>query len=433
MSLKFRITLLLSTLFAFSFFNIGFIYFLETKSDQKASWVGHTYQVLTTSDKLLTSLLNLETGQRGYLLTKEKHYLKPYYKADEKTLAYVKQLTLLTKDNPAQQELALSLKIVVEKKLIDLQNTLESNIDNPQDNKISITQNGLYYMDEIRGILNNFNQNENQLLNLRLSEYRESRALLFTIIAIELIIMLGLAIFTFVLIHKSLFSPLEKLVSATDRLVKGQKQSISDYLPKDEMGYLMSHFYKMSQVVMEKQISLTQQVHTDELTGIANRVALYPDINDEIRRTHQNNYQSALCFIDLNDFKKTNDTYGHSCGDFILQETAARLNNSLRENDTIYRIGGDEFVLLIRDIHGSDDLDIIVERLTRTFKSSVSYKGQKIYIRCSLGFCIIPNDTQDSDIAIKYADIAMYKAKQQKNTDQSISYRYFSTEMLDKS
>lgn len=153
----------------------------------------------------------------------------------------------------------------------------------------------------------------------------------------------------------------------------------------------------------------------DTLTGLANRQNIYEKISQEINFVKRNNTQSALLFIDLDDFKIINDNYGHDHGDEVLKSVAKRLLKSIRSFDAAGRFGGDEFVVLVRaQESGSDNFahfDALIERILKEINMPIAVKGLNHHVRASIGVAIITRDGDSLEEVLKCADRAMYEAK----------------------
>ncbi|EQD25913.1 diguanylate cyclase/phosphodiesterase with PAS/PAC sensor(s), partial [mine drainage metagenome] len=119
----------------------------------------------------------------------------------------------------------------------------------------------------------------------------------------------------------------------------------------------------------------------------------------------------AVGFLDLDAFKPINDTYGHDAGDDLLKEMARRLQDVSRRTDTVARVGGDEFVLLLEGLRSMDELDQVLARFQATIAQPFSIKGEKVTIQASLGLTIYPFDKADAGLLLRHADQAMYAAK----------------------
>jgi diguanylate cyclase (GGDEF)-like protein len=153
------------------------------------------------------------------------------------------------------------------------------------------------------------------------------------------------------------------------------------------------------------------QANHDKLTGLANR-KLFVDEFKEIKiKANKFNSKVAIIFIDIDKFKDINDNYGHDFGDKVLENIAFRLKNSLKSEDKLARMGGDEFVLALGDISSQDDAVLITQRLINKFKVPFSIEGEEIKIGLSAGISIYPNDGKNLEELIRNADYAMYQAK----------------------
>lgn len=156
-----------------------------------------------------------------------------------------------------------------------------------------------------------------------------------------------------------------------------------------------------------------QQANFDSLTGLANRRLFQDRLEQEIKKTHRAGLALALMILDLDRFKEVNDTLGHDMGDILLTETAARLNDCVREADTVARLGGDEFAIILGEL---DDLEC-VERIALSILQKLSEPfrlgDQIVYLSTSIGITFYPDDATVFDELLKNADQAMYDAKRQ--------------------
>ncbi|MEH6452592.1 MAG: GGDEF domain-containing protein [Psychromonas sp.] len=126
-------------------------------------------------------------------------------------------------------------------------------------------------------------------------------------------------------------------------------------------------------------------------------------------------------FLDLNGFKQLNDTYGHDAGDLILIETADRIQKTVRSNDLVFRLGGDEFIIIIKDIRAKADAKIVANNILQGFAIQMMIQGNALEVSLSMGIALSPDDSRISKEIIKFADLAMYKAKR----DKQASYQFF--------
>jgi diguanylate cyclase (GGDEF)-like protein len=149
----------------------------------------------------------------------------------------------------------------------------------------------------------------------------------------------------------------------------------------------------------------------DQLTGLPNRLSLSEQLNHAILSPSRKAKKLATMFLDLDDFKMINDTMGHDIGDQLLVEVSKRLVSTLRQCDTVARIGGDEFIMLIEDVENMDYINIVSEKIIMCFSEPFRFNNQECFITTSVGVAIYPTDGQCAEVLIKNADIAMYKAK----------------------
>ena len=161
--------------------------------------------------------------------------------------------------------------------------------------------------------------------------------------------------------------------------------------------------------------NLIYLAYHDALTGLKNRKAFYEQLQDALYHAKRYGTELALIYIDIDKFKKVNDTLGHEIGDVLLLEIRDRLQNTLRKSDFVSRIGGDEFVVLVDNpnhIHPAAIAEKIVNKLSEPY----TLKGNKVdYISSSFGISLYPTDAVDMDNLVKKADQAMYKAKEKRN------------------
>lgn len=170
---------------------------------------------------------------------------------------------------------------------------------------------------------------------------------------------------------------------------------------------------------------LAHQSTHDALTGLPNRNLLKDRLQQAIAQTDRSNNSVALLFLDLDHFKLINDSLGHAAGDRMLLDMAERLRACVREGDTVSRHGGDEFVLVLREIDQSHHVAAICEKIFQTIAEPFFIQGHSFHVTCSIGIALYPQDGQDPATLFKYADMALYQAKDQGRNH----YQFFSREM----
>lgn len=150
----------------------------------------------------------------------------------------------------------------------------------------------------------------------------------------------------------------------------------------------------------------------DHLTGLPNRTLLLERIKHAIDFSNRRDTSIALFFIDLDRFKQVNDSLGHDSGDLLLQTITKRLEGALRIDDTVARIGGDEFVVLLESFNNNNQLGRIADKVINTIGVPVDLYGHLVSVGASIGIALYPNDGNNSDELLRHSDVAMYHAKQ---------------------
>lgn len=161
------------------------------------------------------------------------------------------------------------------------------------------------------------------------------------------------------------------------------------------------------------QRELVSLAHHDTLTGLPNRLLLYDRMQQAKALAHRMNSRFALMFLDLDRFKIINDTLGHAVGDELLRMIAQRLKGCLRETDTVARIGGDEFILLLVNVADQTDVRYLADKLFAELMQPFSVRNHELFVTTSGGVCVYPDDEDDMETMMQKADIAMYHAKAQ--------------------
>lgn len=174
--------------------------------------------------------------------------------------------------------------------------------------------------------------------------------------------------------------------------------------------------------------SIWQVAHHDSLTGLPNRTLLHDRLVQVLAGAQRNRQQAAVMFLDLDRFKHINDTLGHAVGDELLKTVAQRLSAVVRAVDTVSRIGGDEFVILLSEISGPDDAVLVAEKILVALKPTIAIAGHVLRATPSIGISLYPADATEPIALMKNADAAMYEAKAAgRNT-----FRLFSPEMQER-
>lgn len=162
----------------------------------------------------------------------------------------------------------------------------------------------------------------------------------------------------------------------------------------------------------EIEKNLEHQAYHDSLTGLPNRALLLDRIDQAIRHAKRNKSLLAVLFLDLDNFKQINDSFGHSVGDTVLISISGMLKNALRDMDTIARLGGDEFTILLSEFDREEEIDEITAKLFDVLRQPLVIKGGELYVTTSIGISVFPNDGENPEILLRNADAAMYRAKE---------------------
>ena len=156
---------------------------------------------------------------------------------------------------------------------------------------------------------------------------------------------------------------------------------------------------------------IAHMAHHDALTGLPNRVLLRDRIQQAIAQAHRNGTQLAVLFLDLDRFKTINDSLGHQLGDRLLQSVASRILVCVREGDTVARVGGDEFVIVIPGIGSSGDGSSVASKILEVLGAAFHLSGNDLHVSASVGISLYPSDGSDAEMLMRNADTAMYHAK----------------------
>lgn len=180
------------------------------------------------------------------------------------------------------------------------------------------------------------------------------------------------------------------------------------------------YFIGIARDITERKLAeqkIAHLAHYDYLTGLPNRALFLDSLQHSISLAKRNNYKVAVLFLDLDGFKKVNDTLGHDAGDLLLQGVAKRLKAIIRASDTVARVGGDEFIFVLNEIGSDENAALIANKIIVALSEPFELKEQRCHVGGSIGISIYPDDSKETDTLIKQADEAMYLAKQSgKNT-----------------
>src|SRR6267143_774013 len=176
---------------------------------------------------------------------------------------------------------------------------------------------------------------------------------------------------------------------------------------------------------IDSETRLAYLAQFDALTGLPNRALLSDRFSQMIVQARRHAKPLGVLFIDLDDFKLVNDSLGHAAGDDLLKETARRLQASVRSGDTVARISGDEFAVILADLARPEDAAIVAQKIIDRFAPAMEVRGQEVFVTASLGIAAFPADGDDAETLLGAADAAMYRAKQAGRNQ----YQFFTADM----
>ena len=208
-------------------------------------------------------------------------------------------------------------------------------------------------------------------------------------------------------------------------LVFAIQDSISPIYSKK--GQVIGSVMVFQDVTESRMISkrMNHLAHHDSLTGLPNRLLLLDRLNQACKRADRNEHSFAVIFIDLDKFKNINDSLGHDAGDVLLKEVSHRLHKGLRSCDTVARMGGDEFVILVDSIRERAHIHTVIEKVLKTCSGEYELKGIQLNLTLSAGIAVYPDDGVTPELLMKHADTAMYRAKKINKS----SYQFYNSKL----
>ncbi|HEX6689585.1 MAG TPA: EAL domain-containing protein [Burkholderiales bacterium] len=215
-----------------------------------------------------------------------------------------------------------------------------------------------------------------------------------------------------------IYSDVTELVA---RMQRGQWQILAGVLAAMGLVYLVVQFvlrrYRMLLRAQEEERAAQEeriryQAYHDPLTQLPNRARFAESLSEALKRAKRAEWQLALLFVDLDNFKRVNDSLGHDAGDRLLQLAAGRIRSSVREADMLFRMGGDEFTVLLEDVRGPEEAAHVAQRMLDAMHEPVQLRHHELSVSASIGIALYPRDDHDGERLLKSADTAMYRAKE---------------------
>lgn len=200
----------------------------------------------------------------------------------------------------------------------------------------------------------------------------------------------------------------------------------SDYLIKGRIGgQLLERTIRYAIERKNAELHLSKLAHYDLLTNIPNRILFRDRLEHALQHAERKQQHLTLMYMDLDGFKQVNDKYGHGVGDQLLRACSQRLVECMRKSDSVARIGGDEFTVLLENAESTTDIVRIAEKIVTALTKPHYIENHEIITGCSIGIAVYPNAGKDADSLQRNADMAMYRAKQ----DQNSCFRFFTETM----
>lgn len=195
------------------------------------------------------------------------------------------------------------------------------------------------------------------------------------------------------------------------RLLQGGAQ---DFLVKGQGdGNLIKRALRYAIERKRRKEMLSYLAQHDQLTGLPNRSLFLDRLNQSVAYANRGNREMAVLFMDLDRFKSVNDVLGHGAGDQLLKLVAERVSHTVRKEDTVARIGGDEFTVILAEMAHGKDAALVADKILRALAAPVSIEGMEIFPSASVGIAVFPHAGDTPDALLKHADAAMYRAKEQ--------------------
>ena len=198
-------------------------------------------------------------------------------------------------------------------------------------------------------------------------------------------------------------------------------------LQKNSIGEAQYYIVQIADIsdIKKGQDRMERMAFYDTLTDLVNRRLFQERLEQAIERSVRSQKSAALLYLDLDNFKRVNDTLGHQVGDHLLKEVAARLKACVRAEDTVGRTGGDEFNILLSEIGSPTDAGMVAQKILNHLREPIQVSGHPLIVTTSIGITVIPGDSQDPNELMRNADLAMYKAKERGRNN----YQFYSNDL----
>ncbi|XAH24802.1 diguanylate cyclase [Xylophilus sp. GW821-FHT01B05] len=234
------------------------------------------------------------------------------------------------------------------------------------------------------------------------------------VIFLSMLAGLGLALLLARSLIARITDPLSRLVALTHRVASQKDYTLREMVGShDEVGELSQAFNSMLSHIHERDERLNQLAYYDNVTGLANRHYFKERAEQAVGNALRYGSRCCLMFVDLDRFKAVNDNLGHDAGDELLHAVAQRLTTTLRNNDVVCRIGGDEFAVVLDNVKSLEDVGRLAQKMVQVLAQTFLLRGREVSIGASIGISACPDHASSMAELLRCADIAMYQAKLQ--------------------
>jgi diguanylate cyclase (GGDEF)-like protein len=250
------------------------------------------------------------------------------------------------------------------------------------------------------------------MLNTKLDENRTKLFIILFIVNTVFLLLLRL------ILSRTLAKPLKTVLQQINKIERGDYSQLSQLESRDELEVISKNINTLAMTIKSRESDLQKSKENleylslhDPLTDLPNRILFTKKLEHAMKHANLHKRKVAILYIDLDEFKELNNSLGHEVGDQLLQEVAKQLSASLRDIDTLARVGGDEFYVLIEDITGTLEVETIIQKILSIFQHPFACYDYEVKSTGSIGAVLYPDDGEDSVALIKNVDLAMYQAK----------------------
>ena len=187
----------------------------------------------------------------------------------------------------------------------------------------------------------------------------------------------------------------------------------------------ISETKRAAAALKESEEQFRRLAHYDSLTRLPNRALFYDRLAHGLAQARRNGWTLAVLFIDVDRFKHVNDTFGHTAGDQLLKQVSERLAACVRNDDTVGRLSGDEFAIVLSRVTAPEDAATVAQKIVDSLNTPFALEGAELFVTASIGITVYPDDSEDQDTLIRNADVAMYRAKDRGRNN----YQFYTPEL----